>query len=259
MGSAPCRGDMRMLGVAVVLLFFRFGPILCRPGGNACENPSGVSSSPSSCSSYLSCDQAGQVQEKECKEGMLWNEEEQYCDWHQNVSCWKDILWYLRTGLSLLSTAGRVTANLIEPANAENVDTRPASRLRQSFGSNRELISGDVNIMSREDGSIGPITGVGLDSVLVDEEGSGFLGTFEEGGGFAAMEEKVAFTDNVNKEDRGTTGEPKHYIKLSGAFKKLFLEENNEKQLDTVSQASDLPSSPPTNSLPWIVSNWVPE
>ena len=53
----------------------------------ACQNTSAVFSSRYSCSSYFFCDQLGRIKEKECEEGMLWKEEEQYCDWEQNVSC----------------------------------------------------------------------------------------------------------------------------------------------------------------------------
>jgi len=81
---------MRVIITGLVFIACRFTIVLCRARQeDACKNSAGVAPSPSTCSSYYSCNQVGKVQEMHCEEGMLWNKEEQFCDWEENVTCFK--------------------------------------------------------------------------------------------------------------------------------------------------------------------------
>eukprot|EP00092_Neocalanus_flemingeri_P018880 GFUD01020448.1.p1 GENE.GFUD01020448.1~~GFUD01020448.1.p1 ORF type:complete len:335 (+),score=110.48 GFUD01020448.1:139-1143(+) len=129
--------------LSTVLILCTISAIAGREWEDACQIPSGLSPSPSSCSSYFYCSALTRSQEGECEEGKLWNKELEICDLEQNVSCGKGIFWYLKTGLQLAVIAGRVTNNLMNhsaakqgsyPAKNENMD-QPF--IKKRFGSDR--------------------------------------------------------------------------------------------------------------------------
>jgi len=104
---------------------------------DACNTASGFTPSPTSCSSYFYCDFLGRVQEAECEEGRVWNQDLESCDEATNVRCiaksdplrfLKEGPGILKLGLQLASLAGRVGTNLVglatgsDPSEEKEVD-----------------------------------------------------------------------------------------------------------------------------------------
>jgi len=264
MGSQCKKVEMR---ATIIFIFCRFELLFCRVRQDACTSPDSVSSSPSSCSSYLSCNQLGQVQEVQCEEGMLWNEEENFCDWKENVSCWKDVIRFIKAGLRFLNIAGRVTKNLVHPETNDKM----AKLTKKEREENSRKLDG-VHVYEESDDSDGftedianyvsmkHVTFKGSDTKtesetnILDEEGSGSLQSHkEEGISFLSTK------DIANETDDGET----ETAKLSEAFKQLFLDQKAAPELGTSvnltpAQTAVEKAAGPDNSLPWININWVP-
>jgi len=260
----------------IIFLFCRFGLLFCRARQDACASPDGVSSSPSSCSSYLSCNQLGQVQEMQCEEGMLWNEEEKFCDWKENVSCWKDVIWFIKAGLRFLNIAGRVTKNLVDP---ENDDKMAKLKKREREENSRKLDGVQVNEES-DDGNgttediakyvsmknvryRGADTKTESETNILDEEeeGSGYLQSHKEEGISFLSTTSSKNKDIGNETDDGET--ETETAKLSETFKQLFLDQKaatepgNPVNLNSAQNVVEKAAGS-ENSLPWINVNWVP-
>merc|ERR1712142_41013 len=123
MGSRSSKLKMRAIIAGLVFIACRFTVVLCRARQEDVKESLSnlkMAPSPSSCSSYYSCNQLGKVQEVHCEEGMLWNKEEQFCDWEEHVTCWKDLFWFIRAGIRLLTIAGRVSTKLVDPEYSDN-------------------------------------------------------------------------------------------------------------------------------------------
>merc|ERR1711942_487996 len=259
MGSQCGKVEMRAI---ILFIFCRLGLIFCRAWQDACATPEGVSPSPSSCSSYLSCNQVGQVRVMQCEEGMLWNEEEKFCDWKENVSCWKDVIWFIKAGLRFLNIAGRVTKNLVDSENVDRLamltknERGDNSRKLDSFHVDEESYEGDratediskyVTMKHATYEGSEPET----ETEILDEEGSGYL--------LNLLSSTSRKKDNENEKNDGET-EP---AILSEAFKQLFFDQNDATEtwplgnLTSVKNAVEKGSGL-DNSLPWININWVP-
>merc|ERR1719430_1329495 len=170
----------------------------------------------------------------------LWNEEEKFCDWKENVSCWKDVIRFIKAGLRFLNIAGRVTKNLVDP----ETDDKVAKLTKKEREENSRKLDGvhvyeesDVSDATAEDianyVSIKDVKYKGSDTKtesetnILDEEGSGNLQSQKEDG--------ISFlaTPSSNKEKLGkeTDGGETETAKLSESFKQLFLDQKAATEL----------------------------
>jgi len=194
---------------------------------------------------------------------MLWNEEEKFCDWKENVSCWKDVIWFIKAGLRFLNIAGRVTKNLVDPENDDKMakltkkEREENSRKLDGVHVNEESDDGNgttediANYVSMKNVKYrGSDTKTESEKNILDEEGISFLST----------------TSSINKDLRNETddGETEtETAKLSETFKQLFLDQKaatepgNPVNLNSAQNVVEKAAGS-ENSLPWINVNWVP-
>merc|ERR1712142_1164271 len=280
MGSLSSKLKMRAIIAGLVFIACRFTIVLCRARQeDACKNSAGVAPSPTSCSSYYSCNQVGKVQEMHCEEGMLWNKEEQFCDWEENVTCWKDLFWFIRAGIRLLAIAGRVSTKLVDPEYSDN-NFQP-TMVKERAENGRKFSVEDAGGATEDGGGATEDGGDATEDILdivnmkhvtfsesdiIKESFANILelpsSVFSEAGSGSVESHggsKVIYTINENHEKE----EENKPVKLSETFKQLFLAQSDTKQPKSATSShvfnpEDASPSPQT-SLPWININWLPD